>query len=155
MSHILHLGHQVTDLAGVEGRISADAAGFDADLDVNCVRINTGETSAVPFSASWSLPTGDIWLSFRYKAPSINAHIIGTDGTFLELYDTANALVAIVRTERDDEKYHAMAVGDTSVDGASGRPGRSACSQYLGSGCGDADAKRSCLRAYRAGSGWR
>ena len=33
MSHILHLGHQVTDLAGVEGRISADAAGFDADLD--------------------------------------------------------------------------------------------------------------------------
>jgi len=119
MSHILHLGHQVTDLAGVEGRISADAAGFDADLDVNCVRINTGETSAVPFSASWSLPAGDIWLSFRYKAPSVNAHIIGTDGTFLEFYDAANALVAIVRTERDDEKYHAMAVGDTSVDGAS------------------------------------
>lgn len=50
MSHILHLGHQVTDLAGIEGRISADAAGFDADLDVNCIKITTTETASVPFS---------------------------------------------------------------------------------------------------------
>ena len=33
--------------------------------------------------------------------------------------DNTNALIARVRTERDDEKYHAMAMGDTNVDGAS------------------------------------
>lgn len=119
MSHILHLGHQVTDLAGIEGRISADAAGFDADLDVNCVRISTGDTTAVPFSASWTLPTGDVWLGFRYRAPSINAHTIGTDGSFLEFFDNANRQVAQIRTERDDNRYRAMAMGDTNVDGAS------------------------------------
>jgi hypothetical protein len=56
MSHILHLGHQVTDLAGVAGRISTDAAGFDAGLDVNCVRISTDDTVTVPFSAAWAFP---------------------------------------------------------------------------------------------------
>ena len=50
MSYILHLGHQVTDLSGVAGRISTDAAGFDAGLDVNCIRINTDDTVTVPFS---------------------------------------------------------------------------------------------------------
>lgn len=119
MSHILHLGHQVTDLAGVEGRISTDVAGFDADLDVNCIKITTTETASVPFSASWGQPTGDVWLGFRYRSPANSGHIIGTDGTFLEFYDDANALIARVRTERDDEKYHAMAMGDTNVDGGS------------------------------------
>ena len=42
-----------------------------------------------------------------------------TDGIFLEFYDAANRQVGQVRTERDDEKYHAMAMGDTNVDGAS------------------------------------
>jgi hypothetical protein len=83
------------------------------------VKITTSETSAVPFSASWSLPAGDVWLGFRYAAPSINAHIIGADGTFLEFYEDANRQIAQVRTERDDEKYHAMAMGDSNVDGAS------------------------------------
>ena len=119
MSHILHLGHQVTDLAGVEGRISADSAGFDADLDVNCIKITTTETASVPFSASWGPPTGDVWVGFRYRAPADSGHLIGTDGTFLEFYDASNTLMAIVRTERDDEKYHAMAIGDAAVDGAS------------------------------------
>lgn len=119
MSHILHLGHQVTDLAGIEGRISTDAVGFDPDLDVNCIKITTTETAAVPFSAAWGPPTGDVWLGFRYRAPADSGHLIGTDGTFLELYDETNTLIAIVRTERDDEKYHAMAYGDATVDGAS------------------------------------
>ncbi len=119
MSHILHLGHQVTDLAGIDGRISTDAVGFDPDYDVNAVKITTGSTASMPFSASWPLPAGDVWLGFRYAAPTINAHIIGNDGTFLEFYDEANAQIAQVRTERDDEKYHAMAMGDTSTDGAS------------------------------------
>lgn len=119
MSYILHLGHQVTDLAGVTGLISTDAVGFDANLDVNCIRVSTGETNSMPFSASWALPAGDVWLGFRYRAPTVNAHIIGTDGTFLEFYDDANRQVAQVRTERDDERYHAMAMGDANVDGAS------------------------------------
>ena len=119
MSHILHLGHQATDIAGVTGRISTDAAGFDPDLDVNCIKITTPESVSVPFSASWAAPTGDLWLGFRYRSPSIDGHRIGTDGTFLEFYDDANALIARVRTERDDEKYHAMAMGDTNVDGSS------------------------------------
>lgn len=119
MSYILHLGHQVTDLSGVAGRISADAAGFDAGLDVNCIRINTDDTVTVPFSAAWALPAGDVWLGFRYRSPSVNAHLIGTDGTFLEFYDDANRQIAQIRTERDDNKYHAMAMGDTNVDGAS------------------------------------
>lgn len=119
MTHILHLGHQVTDLAGIEGRISTDAAGFDPELDVNCVRISSSTGASVPFSASWAAPTGDVWLGFRYRTPSYNAHAIGADGNFLEFYDANDALVAQVRTERDDEKYHAKAFGDTTVDGAS------------------------------------
>jgi len=119
MSHILHLGHQVTDLSGVTGLISADAAGFDPVYDVNAVKITANNGSSVPFTATWAEPTGDVWVGFRYRAPSINAHIIAQDGIFLEFYDAANRQVALVRTERDDERYRAMAVGDTSVDGAS------------------------------------
>jgi len=57
MSYILHLGHQATDLAGVEGRISTDAAGFDPDLDINCIKITTPEAVSVPFSTSWDPPS--------------------------------------------------------------------------------------------------
>ena len=117
MSYILHLGHQVTDLAGVTGLVSTDAAGFDPAYDVNCIRVSTRDTTAVPFSASWAQPAGDVWLGFRYRAPSVNAQSIGTDGTFLEFYDDANRQVAHIRTERDDNRYRALAIGDTSVDG--------------------------------------
>jgi hypothetical protein len=119
MTHILHLGHQETDLSGIAGRISTDAAGFDPAYDVNAVKISANNGSSVPFSATWAEPTGDVWIGFRYRAPSINAHAIATDGIFLEFYDAANRQIGLVRTERDDEKYRAMAVGDTSVDGAS------------------------------------
>jgi len=119
MSYVLHLGHQETDLAGISGRISTDAAGFDPELDVNCVRISSNNWASVPFSAAWAAPTGDVWLGFHYRAPSYNAHVMGADGSFLEFYDASDALVAQVRTERDDEKYHAKAFGDTTVDGAS------------------------------------
>ena len=119
MSYVLHLGHQETDLAGISGRISADAAGFDPELDVNCIKITSADTAPVPFSASWPPPTGDVWVGFRFRSAANSAHIINVDGSFLEFHDGAGALVAQVRTERDDEKYHAMAHGDTSVDGAS------------------------------------
>ena len=118
MTHILHLGHQVTDLAGVEGRISTDAVGFDAELDVNCVRINSTNGASVPFSASWAVPTGDVWLGFRYRSPSYNAHAIGVDGSFLEFYDAGDALVAQVRTERPQLPLavHILAAPDTSIE---------------------------------------
>ena len=119
MTHILHLGHQVTDLSGVNGLISTDAAGFDPAYDVNAIKITANNGSSVPFTATWAEPMGDVWIGFRYRAPSINAHAIAQDGIFLEFYDAANRQVGLVRTERDDEKYRAMAVGDTSVDGAS------------------------------------
>jgi hypothetical protein len=119
MSHILHLGHQVTDLAGIADRISADAAGFDADLDVNCIKISTSNTNPVPFAAEWAEPSGDVWISFRYRSPSISAHSIASDGIFLEFYDAANEQLGQIRTDRNDEKYRAMAMGDTTVDGTS------------------------------------
>lgn len=119
MSYILHLGHQETDLSGVEGRVSTDAGGFDPDYDVNCIKIVTSNANPVPFAAEWAEPTGDVWISFRYRSPSISAHSIATDGMFLEVYDAANQEVAQVRTESSDEKYRAMAIGDTSVDGSS------------------------------------
>jgi hypothetical protein len=53
----------------------------------------------------------------RFKASQSNQH--GTDGSFLEFYDDSSSLIASVRTERDDEKYHAMAYGDTTQEGAS------------------------------------
>ncbi len=69
MSYILHLGHQETDLSGVAGRISTDAAGFDPAYDVNAVKISANTGSSVPFSATWVEPTGDVWIGFRYRAP--------------------------------------------------------------------------------------
>jgi len=119
MSYVLHLGHQETDLVGLTGRISTDAAGFDPAYDTNGIKITTSETGSVPFSASWRPPVGDVWLGFRYRSPANWGHLIGTDGTFLEFLDASNAPVARVRTERDDEKYHAFAMGDTNVDGSS------------------------------------
>lgn len=119
MSYILHLGHQPTDLSGVSDHISTDAGGFDPDYDVNCVKITTTASAAIPFSASWAAPVGDVWLGFYYRAPDTKADSIGTDGVFLEFYDSNSNQVASVRTERDDEKYHAKAYGDMTVDGAS------------------------------------
>ena len=87
MTHILHLGHQVTDLSGVTGLISTDAAGFDPAYDVNAIRITATNGSSVPFTATWAEPTGDVWVGFRYRAPSVNAHSIASDGLFLEFYD--------------------------------------------------------------------
>lgn len=52
MSHILHLGHQATDIAGVTGRISTDAAGFDPAFDINGIKITTKSNASVPFSAA-------------------------------------------------------------------------------------------------------
>jgi hypothetical protein len=119
MSYILHLGHQEIDLSGVSGLISTDAAGFDPACDVNGIKITSTNNVPVPFSATWREPSGDVWIGFRYRAPSVNAPWIAADGIFLEFFDSAQRQIGQVRTERDDEKYHAMAMGDTNVDGAS------------------------------------
>ncbi|MCR9151204.1 MAG: FscB [Rhodobacteraceae bacterium] len=119
MTHILHLGHQVSDLSGVAGLISTDAVGFDPAYDVNCIKISTTNGTPIPFSARWREPTGDVWLGFRYRAPSTNAAWIAQDGLFLEFFDSQNRQIGMIRTERDDDRYRAMVTGDTNVDGAS------------------------------------
>jgi hypothetical protein len=119
MNYVLHLGHQEADLVGVTGRLSTDAVGFDPAYDTNAIKITTSETASIPFSASWRPPVGDVWLGFRYRSPAISAQSITTDGILLEFLDAANVAVARIRTERDDEKYRAFAMGDTNVDGTS------------------------------------
>jgi hypothetical protein len=73
MTHILHLGHQATDIAGISGLISTAAGGFDDTLDVNAIRFSGTRSLVSPFSASFRAPAGDLWLGFRYVAPSADA----------------------------------------------------------------------------------
>lgn len=115
---ILHLGHQPGDLSGVAGLISADAGGFDADLDVNAVRIVSARAAAVPFSCAIAAPAGDLWLSFRYRTPSADASEISANGSFLWFDNLGATLPAYVRTLASADGYQAVANGDTLVSGA-------------------------------------
>lgn len=119
MSHILHLGHQPADIAGIAARISTDAAGFDPALDVNAIRIQQARANAVPFSLAVAPPAGDLWLGFRYVAPNFGNSINQAAASFLEFRDAANALLAEVRPRTATNLYHAIAHGDTVVEGAS------------------------------------
>lgn len=119
MSHILHLGHQESDLAGATGLISTDAVGFDADYDVNCIKVSGSYNSDIPFSATWAEPAGDVWIGFRYRSPASYAYSIYNDGVFLQFHDADLREIGRIRTESSDEKYHAQAIGDSSVEGAS------------------------------------
>ena len=119
MSHVLHLGHQTFDLMGADTLISTDAAGFDPALDTNCIKLSLSTSAVQPFSADWADPTGDVWLSFRYRAPASSAHSITSSGVLLELYDANHTQVARIRTDRDSEKYHAAVYGDSYVMGNS------------------------------------
>jgi hypothetical protein len=95
MSHVLHLGHQPTDIAGITGRMSTDAAGFDPTLDVNAIRHIGFNSHAAPFSFGISEPAGDLWIGVRYVAPNGDANIINrADSNFLEVFDASNLLLA-------------------------------------------------------------
>jgi len=120
MSHILHLGHQPTDLSGIAGLISTAAGGFDPDLDVNAIR-HVGTNSLVaPFAFAIPEPAGDLWMGVRYVPPDGNADsIIRSDASFLEVYDATASLLAQIKPSTSTNRYHAIARGDTSVEGAS------------------------------------
>jgi hypothetical protein len=119
MTHILHLGHQPADIAGITGLISTDAAGFDPDLDTSAIRIQQTRATAVPFSLAVAPPAGDLRLGFRYVAPAFGNSINQTSANFLEFRDAANGLLAQVRPRSATNLYHAIVHGDTVVEGTS------------------------------------
>ncbi|MGF1660620.1 MAG: FscB, partial [Rubrimonas sp.] len=120
MSHVLHLGHQPTDVSGVAGLMSTAAAGFDPALDVNGVRFVGSSSLALSFAAAHRAPLGDLWLGFRYVPPNSDAHGINqTSASFLEFHDASGAMMARVRPLASDDRYHAEALGDATVQGAS------------------------------------
>jgi len=58
MTHILHLGHQNTDLSGVTGHHATDAGYFDASLDVNSLYYFGTRALVAPFSLPMKAPRG-------------------------------------------------------------------------------------------------
>ncbi|MGO4909973.1 FscB [Pseudorhodobacter sp. W20_MBD10_FR17] len=120
MSYILHLGHQPTDIAGISGLLSTTAGGFDATLDVNAIRHVGTYTYAAPFSLSVPEPVGNIWLGFRYVPPNADANSIArSEASFLEFFDANNVMIAQIKPATSTNRYHAIAIGDTSVQGSS------------------------------------
>lgn len=120
MSYILHLGHQPTDIAGISGLLSTAAGGFDPTLDVNAIRHSGSSTYSAPFSFSVPEPAGDLWLGFRYVPPNSDANSISrSEASFLEFYSATNVLLAQIKPITTTNRYHAIAAGDTSVQGSS------------------------------------
>lgn len=120
MTHILHLGHQPTDISGISGYLSTLTAGFDATLDVNALRFFGRRTLFVPFRITHAPPVGDLWLGFRYVPPSSDAHIITeASAAFLDFLSASNVLLARVRPLSSTNRYHAEAHGDTTLQGLS------------------------------------
>lgn len=120
MSHILHLGHQPADIPAIANRISTEAIGFDPSLDSNALRFSAARADAMPFSILHPAPQGDLWLGFRYVPPSSDAHVISeSNASFLEFYDAAARRLAQIRPLSSTSRYHAVAQGDTSLQGVS------------------------------------
>ena len=120
MSYILHLGHQPTDIAGISGLLNTTAGGFDPTLDVNAIRHVGFNTYSAPFSCSVPEPAGDLWLGLRYVPPNADANSINqSNSSFLEFYSATNVLLAQIKPLSATNRYHAIAVGDTSVQGSS------------------------------------
>ncbi len=120
MSYILHLGHQPTDISGISGLNSTAAGGFDPTLDVNAIRFFGARPYQVPFAIAHPPPAGDLWLGFRYVPPNGDAHVVpDAAANFLEVFDAANLLIAQVKPLTATNRYHAIAHGDTSVQGSS------------------------------------
>jgi hypothetical protein len=120
MSYILHLGHQPNDIAGISGLLSTAAGGFDPTLDINAIRHTGSSTYSAPFSLSVAEPAGDLWLGFRYMPPNGDANSINrTEASFLEVYSATNVLLAQIKPITTTNRYHAIAAGDTSVQGSS------------------------------------
>ena len=120
MTHILHLGHQPTDISGISGLISTAAAAFDATLDVNGIRFIGNRGMSAPFSLYVPEPAGDLWLGFRYVPPDFDASFIfEAFASFLEFHDANNLVLAQIKPVHTTDRYHAIAHGDTSVQASS------------------------------------
>ncbi|MFN7177501.1 MAG: hypothetical protein ACK4MX_11510 [Thermaurantiacus sp.] len=120
MSYVLHLGHQPTDIAGISGLLSTAIGGFDATLDINAIRHVGFNSYSAPFSFSVPEPSGDLWLGFRYVPPNADANSINrSEASFLEFYDANNVLLAQIKPITSTNRYHAIAFGDTSLQGSS------------------------------------
>ncbi len=117
MTHILHLGHQNTDLSGVTGRHATTAGSFDASIDVNSLRYVDTRELVAPFSFPIQAPSGDLWLGFRYVPPGGDVTAMRAEAKFLEFRDASNALVAQVLPTAGTGNYNAVANGDTTVTG--------------------------------------
>jgi hypothetical protein len=117
---ILHLGHQSSDISGILGLISNAAGGFDPLLDINAIRLIGGRPFTSPFAIGHGAPQGDLWLGFRYVPPNGDAQFIAeTTASFLEFYDAAMTRIAQVKPQTTTSRYHAIAIGDTTVQGNS------------------------------------
>jgi len=120
MTYILHLGHQPTDISGISGLLNTAAGGFDPTLDVNAIRFSGSRPFQVPFSIGHPAPAGDLWLGFRYVPPNADANVIpDAVSNFLEFFDAQTNIVAQIRPLQATNRYHAIAHGDTSVQGSS------------------------------------
>jgi hypothetical protein len=63
---------------------------------------------------------GDLWLGFRYVPPNSDANsITRSEASFLEFYDANNVIFAQIKPITSTSRYHAIAIGDTSVQGSS------------------------------------
>ncbi|PQO23069.1 FscB [Rhodobacteraceae bacterium WD3A24] len=120
MSHVLHLGHQPADVSGIlDGHMSTNSQGFDADLDVNAIAFLTvGNSDVLPFSVGFDAPVGDLWFQFRHRTPTTTAIEFNvSDVPFLSFYDASHNLLARLRGQ-NDATIEAVAEGDSQVVGA-------------------------------------
>ena len=120
--HELHpaSGPPATDISGISGLLSTAATGFDDTLDVNGIRFSGTRSYSAPFAVGFPAPAGDLWLGFRYVPPSSDADNITQSNTnFLEFFDADHTRVAQIKPSTSTNRYHAIAHGDTSVEGGS------------------------------------
>ena len=118
---ILHLGHQISDIVGLgDSFISTDAVGFDADLDVNCLKFRGTYNYEAPFSIGFAEPAGDLWFQCRFVAPDTSDVEFRLDTDVLTFRDSAGATVAIARGVDNTPDMRSVAVGDTTVAASGG-----------------------------------
>ncbi|PQO22065.1 FscB [Rhodobacteraceae bacterium WD3A24] len=121
MTHVLHLGHQPADLAGVTStNISTDAEGFDPDLDVNCLKFVGNEDTSQPFSFGFDAPAGDLWFQFRMRTPDDDR--VGFEYNYDPIVSFHNGEELIGRLVGDDgsgDTIYVEAHGDSTVEGSS------------------------------------
>lgn len=119
MSHILHLGHQPNDLAGIlPANISTDTDFFFSDFDVDGIRFFAQEDAAPAFSKSFTAPTGDLWMQFFFRSPSWTPEPQASDAHFLVFYDASDTVIARIAADRPNDDWRPEVYGDTTGSGA-------------------------------------